>query len=404
MAREVAITGIGVTSAVGQGRVAFADNLLAGRQVFDVMKRAGRQINGSQFLGAELGTMNIPEGLATKPFRTASLSAQVAAVTLHEAWQDAKLDEVEPSRVGLVIGGSNFQQRELTLLHDSHAGREQYLRPSYAFSFMDTDLCGFCTEQFPIRGFAHTIGGASASGQLAVLQAIQSVITGQVDVCVAMGALMDLSYWECHAMRSLGAMGSDRYAASPQSACRPFDRLRDGFIFGECCGALVVERPETRRTRRYGLISGWATAIDGNRNPNPSLQGEVEVIKRALQMGRLSPEEIDYVNPHGSGSTLGDQTELEALRACALEHAYINSTKSIVGHGLSAAGTVEVVATLLQMRASSLHPSLNLDAPADDNFNWVGPRAVKHEMVNALTLSFGFGGVNTALCLRRADN
>ncbi|CAN93341.1 MULTISPECIES: beta-ketoacyl synthase N-terminal-like domain-containing protein [Sorangium] len=400
---EAAITGVGVTSAIGQTRDAFARALLRGESAFGVMQRPGRQ-KGTAFLGAEIASLQVPEGMAPQTLRKASFSARVALATLHEAWRDARLDDVDPRRIGLIVGGSNVQQRDLVLAHEEYAGRADFLRPTYGVSFMDTDLCGFCTEQFGIRGLAYTAGGASASGQLAIIQAIQAVQAGHVDVCIALGALMDISFWECQGLASLGAMGSERHAAAPERACRPFDRARDGFIYGECCGAVVVEalpRAARRGVRPYAWLSGWGIAMDANRNPDPSLDGEVEAIRRALRCAGCAPADIDYVNPHGTGSVVGDETELEALRACGLSHARLNATKSLVGHGLSAAGAVEVIATLLQMQEGRLHPSRNLDDPIDPSFNWVRGEAVAHTMKTALTLSMGFGGINTALCLRK---
>jgi malonyl-ACP decarboxylase len=272
-------------------------------------------------------------------------------------------------------------------------------------SFMDSDLCGFCTAQFGIRGLAYTVGGASASGQLAIIQAAQAVRTKQVDVCIALGALMDLSHWECRGLRAIGAMGSDRYGTEPELACRPFDRDHDGFIFGECCGAVVVESGESSHSRGvkpYATLRGWGLVMDGNRNPDPSLEGEMLAIQNALDCSELSPTQIDYVNPHGTASIAGDETELKALRACKLTDAYLNTTKSLIGHGLSAAGTVEVIATLLQMQTGRLHPSRNLDNPIDSSLNWVRDKSIAHPIENALTLSMGFGGINTALCWQRA--
>ena len=143
--------------------------------------------------------------------------------------------------------------------------------------------------------------------------------------------------------------------------------------------------------------------MDGNRNPDPCYDGEVRVITEALATAGVQPGEIDYVNPHGSGSRLGDEIELRALGDCGLSHAFINATKSITGHGLSAAGTVEIVATLLQMHAGRIHPTRNLDHPIDPSFNWVTDAPVEHRITHALSLSLGFGGINTAICLRRFD-
>jgi malonyl-ACP decarboxylase len=398
-------SGCGVTTAVGQGKEAVCAALLDGAHAFDVMRRPGRQ-RDSNFIGAEIGRLDLPESIPQRAVRGASWSANVALATLAEAHADARLGEVDPERIGLVVGGSNFQQRELFATYDSYATGPRFLRPSYALSFLDTDLCGLCTQLFGIRGFAMTVGGASASGQLAVVQAIQAVQAGTVDVCIALGALMDLSFKELHALRSAGALGSERFAQDPAAACRPFDRDRDGFIYGEACGAVVVESAAHARARGvggYAEVSGWAVTMDGNRGADPSLDGETRVIRAALRAARLDAAQVDYVNPHGTGSRLGDETELAALAACGLSHARINATKSIVGHGLSAAGVVELVATLLQMRAGRLHPSRNCDSPMSRDFNWVGNKEVPCDVRTALKLSFGFGGINTALCLRRGE-
>lgn len=409
----IVVTGLGVTSAVGQGKAQFASALLKGEHRFDVMQRPGRQRPdlaaqaARPFLGAEISALSLPESLPAGLLRTASLSGKVALATLHEAWCDAGLDDVDPERIGLIVGGSNVQQRELTQTYEAYRDRPHFLRPTYGLSFMDSDLCGLCTEAFGIRGLACTVGGASASGQLAIVQAIHAVQAAQVDVCIAMGALMDLSYWECQGLRSLGAMGSDRYAQAPAAACRPFDRDRDGFIFGESCGVLVIERAERARRKGvlpYARLSGWAVGVDGNRNPNPSLAGEVRVIHKALSQAGLSASQIDYVNPHGTGSSIGDVTELQAIRQCGLDHALLNATKSIIGHGLTAAGAVEMIAILLQMQAGRLHPTLNLENPIEPSCNWVGREAISHRVDNALNLSMGFGGVNSAVCVQRYES
>ncbi len=399
---ELVISGLGVISAIGQGKTAFASALLRGEHRFGVLQRPGRQ-NGTSFLGAEIPSLSFPAHFSKRMLRTASFSAQVALVALHEAWEDAKMATIDPYRIGLVVGGSNIQQRELVQTYDTYHDRAHFVRPTYGVSFLDTDLCGLCTEQFGIQGFAYTVGGASASGHLAILQAIQAIQTGQVDICIAIGALQDVSHWECQALRSLGAMGSDRYAAEPASACRPFDQGRDGFIYGESCGVVVIERADSalkRNLQPYAILSGWAMGMDANRNPNPSYEGEVRAIQQALKQANLAPQAIDYINPHGTGSMIGDEIESKAIRTCRLSHAYINATKSITGHGLSAAGTVEVIATLLQMQASRLHPTRNLEHPIDPACHWVQHTSMPHVIKHALNLSIGFGGLNTAMCLR----
>lgn len=399
----ISITGLGITSAIGQGKEAFFSSLLRAESSFSVMLRPGRQSNSS-FIGAEIENLKYPKDISDRILRNTSYTAQVAITTLHEAWTDANLNTIDPNRIGLIIGGSNLQQRDLVNTYDDYRERTKFLRPSYGFSYLDTDLCGLCTEYFGIKGLAYTVGGASASGQLAIIQACQSILAGDVDYCIAVGALTDLSYWECQGLRSMGAMGSDKYSQNPDLACRPFDINRDGFIYGESCGAIVLERDDIdHRTdiTHYAKIAGYALIMDANRNPNPSYEGEVNVIKNALRRSGISAKSIDYINPHGSGSNVGDDTELKAIRDCGLSHAFINTTKSITGHGLSAAGAVEVIATVLQMNNSTLHPSRNLVDPIDGTLNWVIERPKSHEVKNALSLSMGFGGINTAICLNK---
>jgi malonyl-ACP decarboxylase len=401
---EIAITGVGIATPVGQGKIEVERALLQGANAFRVMQRTGRQFIGTAFLGAEIEALQLPDRIPPKLLRTLSWSAKAALATVAEAWLDARLTEVGARRIGLVIGGSNVQQRELVLQQDAFRDRFDFLRPTYGQMFMDTDVAAICTEHFGINGFAWTCGGASASGHLAIIQAIQAVESGQVDACIAVGALMDLSYWECQAFRALGAMGSDKFAHDPAAACRPFDRRHDGFIYGENCGAVVIERRAHARTEPYAAIRGWSYVVDGHRNPDPSVQGEMQAIEIALAKAGWAATDIDYVNPHGTGSLIGDAIELEALENSGFAGTSINATKSILGHGLSAAGTVEVVATLLQMRAGRLHPTRNLEDPISTNFAWVRSEAVSARLRRALTLSFGFGGINSALCLESYSN
>lgn len=413
---EILISGLGVTSSIGQGKADFSSALIQGQHVFNIMKREGRQCpilastnkpgsdDATAFIGGEIPSLRLPCSISSGLLRTASFSGQVALTTLHEAWHDANLNDVDPTRIGLIIGGSNFQQRELSLAHIAYQDRLHFLRPTYALNYMDSDLCGLCTESFNIQGFAYTIGAASASGQVAVIQAVEAVQSGKADVCIAMGALMDLSYWECQGFRNIGAMGTDHFADQPALASRPFDQRHDGFIYGESCGVVVVERAKSinrSAVKPYARISSCAMGMDGNRNPNPSMDGEVNVIQKAISQAGFKANEIDYINPHGTGSIIGDETELQAIKRCELNGAYINTTKSIIGHGLSAAGTVEIIATLLQMEAGYLHPSRNLDNPIDLNYNWVRNKCIAHDIEKAINLSMGFGGINSAVCLQK---
>lgn len=397
------VTGLGVVSAVGSGIEQFREALWSAKGCFGVMQRAGRQCDSSAYLGAEIASLTIPEK-ARSLQRHLSWSAKAVLATVAEAFSDADLQQCDLQRIGLVIGGSNLQQRELVLLQEKYRNKHCYVPPNHAVAYMDTDLAGWCSQVFGLRGGICTLGGASASGLLAVIQAARMVQSGEMDVCIAVGGLADISYLECQAFRSLGAMGSDRFSEA-SAACRPFDRARDGFIYGEACAAVVVEAEESAQRRRAPVragISGWNVVSDANRYPDPSMEGEVRTIRQALTHAGWQAAEVDYVNPHGSGSVIGDETELAALCSTGLDKAWINATKSITGHGLSAAGAVETVATILQMQASQLHPTRNLDDPIKPA-RWVRNEPEQVKVRKALKLSFGFGGINSALCLQDID-
>jgi malonyl-ACP decarboxylase len=395
------VAGIGLATPFGYGKDALRNGLFAPRPVFDILRRPGRQLPErpetqvlSPFMGAEMSEP--PDLLPPRESRTASLAGRVAIAVLDEAWRDAGLDALDPKRIGLVVGGANLQAREQMLTQQAYAERMPWLRPHHGHTFFDTDLCGLCASHLPIRGFAMTVGGASASGALAVLHAVDTVRSGRVDACIALAALQDLSYFELQGMRALGAL-------SAGAACRPFDRSHDGFLYAEASAAIVVCRAELC-PHPYGRVLGGAHIVDGNRGPNPSPEGELRAIRGALAHAGLAPDEIDYVNTHGTGTPLGDITELGALRAADLQHARINATKSLLGHGLAAAGAVEVAAVLLQMQAGRLHPTLHLDDPVDPSLPWVAGRPEAHCIRHALKLSFGFGGFDTALVLGAPDS
>lgn len=397
----ICITAMGVLSSIGKNKKEFINSLLNGCSQFDYMKREGRS-SKRKVIGTEIDSIEIPDSISKRVLRSCSLSDQMALTVIHEIYEEGQLEKLNPESIGLIVGGSNINQRETLLRYKKYKDKESFINPMYGFQFLDSDLCGLLTEQYNIRGVSYTIGGASASGQLAIEQAIQSVKNHQVEACIAMGAFMDLSYYELEALMNLQALGSEQYKEVPKLACRPFDKNHDGFIYGEGCGGVLVETVAHARKRNQeinAIILGSTVVIDGNRNPNPTLESEIKVVQQVLQQANLKASEIDYINPHGSGSILGDKTELEAYKQCQLTNAYINTTKSITGHCLGASPIMEIIATVLQMNSNKLHPSLNLIEPIDEDFRWVRDKAISHTIENALSVGIGFGGINGAVCL-----
>ncbi len=392
------ITGLGVVSPIGQGTAAFGEALMAGASRFGMLQREGR--GQERFIGAELTDFSPPLRLQSLRLRQVGLPAQVAVSALEQAWQQAQLDTAGAAEVGLLVGGSNLNQRQQYLHNHRYSEKVAFVRPTYASGFMDTDLVAVLTQAFAITAPSYTLGGASSSGQLALIQAARTVHCGDMPICIALGALQDISELELQAFISLGAMVDSNEPQFASQACRPFDADHGGFVYGENCAALVVESlasAQARGVQPLARIAGSAVVMDAQRGVHPSLQGEVQAMTLALAEAGWSPGQVDLVSPHGTGSQVGDEIELQALQQVGLSHAWINTPKSITGHGLSAAGAVELVASVLQLQQQTLHPCRNLSNPIAE-MNWVNH--THQACVNrTLNLSLGFGGINTAVCL-----
>lgn len=396
---EVSITGIGAATGLGYGKGALIDGLLAGRDVFSLLRRPGRQApdGSTAFMGVELA--DPPDLLPPRVARTAGFGSRVAVAVVDEAWREAGLDQVAPERIGLVVGGSNLFSREHLLMAQSFAGRLAFVPPRAGHVYLDSDLCGILASTFPIRGFSHTVGAASASGAAAVIAAAQAVQAGRVDACIAVGALQDVSYLDLIGMWAMGALGSLRFAGQPGRACRPFDHDHDGFLYGESCAALVL-RPASQGGPGYGTLIGAAQVTDGRRGPEPDAEGRCRAVTAALAEAGIEAVAVDTVSAHATGTPRGDMAEAASLRALGLDHAWITAPKSVLGHGLASAGTVELAALLLQMHRGMLHATRNLEHPQEPGLRHVRGKPCPHQSRYALKLSFGFGGVDTAMIIR----
>ncbi|WP_305778167.1 beta-ketoacyl synthase N-terminal-like domain-containing protein, partial [Hydrocoleum sp. CS-953] len=197
---DIKITGMGIVTPIGQGVNAFREALFSGKTKFGYLQRPGRENPSKPFIGAELPELDIrsifPQysGL----LRSATWSSQIALVALAQAWEDAKLtsDKVNPERIGLVIGGSNLQQRHQQQTWQRYQSRPEFIRPTYGLTVWDTDMLGLLSQCFQIQGEGYSVGGASASGAVAIIHAARQILTGATDISIAVGSLFDLSAYE----------------------------------------------------------------------------------------------------------------------------------------------------------------------------------------------------------------
>ncbi len=411
---------MGVLSSHGIGIPAFANTLYHGTNQFKQSMRfpqltfpiIAAELNAFHFESAIQQFIFLPDTLKQQSYhigRRAPLTIQTSIIAALEAWEQARLFErdIDPTRVGIIVAGENTTQAYQYNLQQQFQEEASYLSPKYALHFMDTDQVGTLSEIFGIHGEGFTVGGASASGNVGMIQATRLIQQGIIDICLVVGALADFSPVEIQGFRNIGALGGIQFADQPNKACRPFDKEHEGFIWGQASASLILETEKTAEKRQIiGKIAGTAISLDGNRLANPTTQGEVRVMQHALADAKLLPEQIQYINTHGSSSPLGDNTEIAAIKTVlgnAISHVWINSTKSIVGHCIWSAGILEAIATFLQIQAGTVHPNLNLDNPIDHHCRFVSNKSEKVQIDAALSNSFGFGGINTSIILTRGD-
>ncbi|WP_103865516.1 beta-ketoacyl synthase N-terminal-like domain-containing protein [Aquimarina sp. I32.4] len=411
---DVVTTGMGVITPIGIGVPAFSQSLRKGSTNFSKIsfKKEGTlfeypiaQVNDFNFK-EEVTKINLEDELLTKvkQFRNISKSTEYGLYCALEAWKDAGLSkDIDLTRVAIVSGGSNTQQSSLDEVHNKYANRLQFLNPNYGFNFFDTDLVGVLSELFGVRGEGYSIGATSASGNMSIIQGSRLIKSNEYDVVIVVAPLMDLSIYEYQGFTNLGAMASVEEHLDFSKIYKPFDRKHNGFVYGQSAGCMILESKKhalEREKETYGTIAGYGVHMDANRNPNPSVEGEQQAIQWAMKSADITINEIDYVNTHGSGSIVGDKTEVAALLSLGLKGINANSTKSLIGHSLSSASMVEAIASLIQMKEGFLHKSNNLIEAINDDIDWVKDTSRIVNIDRTLSNSFGFGGINTAIILK----
>jgi malonyl-ACP decarboxylase len=412
--RKIQVTGTGVVTPIGIGIGQYSESLKSGNTNFSLLEFE----NGDQpliFPVAKVDNFNLYEKVSelslnetliqkVKRLRNISTSTAYAVYCAMEAWSNAGLDgSVDPSRIAIVSSGSNIQQATAQSFREKYQDRLQYISPYYGLSFFDSDVIGVLSELLGITGEGYLVGAASASGNVAIINGCRLISSDTYDIVLVVAPLMELSAYEFQGFSALGAMALANDQEEPDTICKPFDVAHCGFVYGQSAGCLVLEselHAAKREKTPYGSVSGYGICMDANRNPNPSTEGEIKAMVSALKSACLNPSDIDYVNTHGTASKIGDQTEVEALLATGLKRVSANSTKSLIGHGLSAAGVVEAITCLLQMQQNFLHPTHNLKDPLTNDINWIRGKAEPAVTHYAMSNSFGFGGINTSIVFR----
>jgi 3-oxoacyl-[acyl-carrier-protein] synthase II len=408
--RRVVITGIGAITPIGTTQQELWCGLLKQRSAVRSITRFDPSIFRSHN-AAEINDFVPTDHLEAKRAKRLDRFAQFSVVGAQMALADANLDLAHENKeriganMGTALGGVAYAEQQLAVFLQK--GLREVDATLALAVFGGASSCNIAIE-FGVMGPNSTNAMSCASGTIAIGDAFRQIRDGYADVMIAGGAEAPLAPLCFGAFALIRAMSTRNDA--PESASRPFDKDRDGFVMGEGAAVLVLEeydRALARGAKIYAEIAGYGTTNDAHHMTAPKPDGSqaARSIQLALDDAHVSPTEIGYVNAHGSSTPLNDTTETSAIKKVMGEHAYnipVSGTKGYYGHALGASGAIETAICALAMEHEWLPPTVNLqvaDEACDLNFLPASGRAERVEHI--LTNSFGFGGINAALVLRR---
>ncbi|HEX2781000.1 MAG TPA: beta-ketoacyl-ACP synthase II [Gemmatimonadaceae bacterium] len=412
MQRRVVVTGLGVVSPVGNDVATTWQSLLEGRSGAAPITKFD-STNFPVKFAAEVKGFDPLQFMDRKEAKRADLYAQYAVAASVQAMRDAgleTLDSVDPNRVGVIVGSGIGGLKSFEEQHDQYRDRgPSKISPFFIPMFIADIAAGLVSMRFGAKGPNYATVSACSTSAHAIGDAFRSVKYGDCDVCITGGAEATVTPMAIGGFANMKAL-SERND-SPSTASRPFDATRDGFVMGEG-GAIVILEELGHATRRgariYGEIVGYGATGDayhltGQPEGHEGLQ---RAMRRALEDAGLRPEDVDYVNAHGTSTPLNDSNEAQAIAKVfgpAAKNINVSSTKSATGHMLGAAGAVEMIASVLAIRDQIVPPTINYQTPdpacGDLNFT---PNAPQRRVVRAaLSNSAGFGGHNVSLAVRR---
>ncbi len=418
--RRVVVTGIGMVTPLGSGATISWDRLIKGEsgisaiQSFDVSDLSSR-IAGQVPPGDQAnGRFNAEDWISSKDRRKMDDFILYAIAAASEAIKDSGWDpqtdeerELTGVMIGSGIGGLKVIQDGAVTLHEKGPRR---VTPFFIPASLINLASGQVSIRFGFKGPNHSVVTACSTGAHAIGDAGRMIQWEDADVMVAGGAEAAICRLGIAGFASARAL-STGYNDTPERASRPWDKDRDGFVMGEGAGVVVLEELEHAKARGakiYGELIGYGMTGDAHHITSPAEDGSgaFRSMRNALKRAGLNPEDIDYINAHGTSTPLGDEIELNAVKRLFGNAAYdlsMSSTKSAVGHLLGAAGSVEAIFAIKAMNDSVVPPTLNLDNPSDGcDLDLVPHQAKERKVRNVLSNSFGFGGTNASLVFTAA--
>jgi 3-oxoacyl-[acyl-carrier-protein] synthase II len=408
--QKVAITGLGAVTPVGNSVIKAWQAIVQGRS------GVGRitHFDPSDFqtqIAAQVKDFTPQPYLTRKEARRLDRLIHFAVAAAGEAVDNANLmsySRLDLGRVGVIVGaGIGGMQTMIDGHHQLLKKGPRGVSPFFIPAIIANMPGGIIAEKFGFTGPNFAVTSACATGNHAIGQALSLVRHGTSDVVICGGAeapIVTLGIAGFNAMRALSTNNDD-----PTSACRPFDKARDGFVMGEGAGILVLESMEHARSRGariYAELAGYGTTADAYHlvAPDPDGKGAIGAMKLALQDARMDPADIDYVNAHGTGTELNDPIETRAIKTVFGQAAFelaISSTKAVTGHLLGGASALEAVITTLSVHENIVPPTINLTDPDPEcDLDYIPLTAREIPVHAAISNGFGFGGHNATIVIR----
>lgn len=412
--KRVVITGVGVISPVGIGKETFWNALLSGKNGigpithFDATEYAAR-------IAGEVKDFNPADyGIDKKEARHMDPSTQYAVAAAKLALDDSKmnLDDEDRDRIGTIVGtGIGGMETLHNLYKGLFSKGPSRVNPFVVPKMIANMASGQVSIFFGLKGHCASVVTACATGTNSIGDAYRMIQRGELDAAVAGGTEAAVSPGAVAGFSAMKALSTNN--DDPAHASRPFDKDRNGFVMGEGAGIVVLEELEHAKKRGahiYCEIGGYGSNADAYHITAPAPEGiqQAKCMQLAIADADLTPDDVDYVNAHGTSTHLNDLNESKAVARVFGEHAkdvLISSTKSMTGHLLGAAGAVEAIACAMTIESGKVHPTINLEEPEDElkelGLNYVPGKAVDADVNVAISNSFGFGGHNATLLFKK---
>ncbi len=410
--KRVVVTGMGAITPLGHNIAEFWDNLKTGVSGAGPITRFNPEKFKTKF-ACEVKNYDPTKYFDRKSITKMDLFTQFALIAAEQGVQDSGiLDGMDPERTGVVwgsgIGGINVMSDEV--IQFAQGDGTPKFSPFFIPKMIGDIAAGYISMKYDFRGPNYATVSACASSTHAIIDAFNWIRLGKADVIVTGGSESPIGISALAGFNSMKALSTRN--DDPTHASRPFDKDRDGFVIGEGAGCLVLEEYEHAKARGakiYCEVAGGGASADAHHitAPHPEGRGAAQVMKMALDDANMSPDEIDYINVHGTSTGLGDKAESLAIKQIFGEHAYelsISSTKSMTGHLLGGAGAIESIACVLAMTNNTVPPTINFVTPdpdIDPKLD-ITPNVAKERPIRAaLNNTFGFGGHNASVVFKK---